>query len=517
MSNLSGVLVLRSLRCPRLRLPASTNPVEVLAVGTLLAFALLLRVYDLGTPSLWMDEAITAEAAKGVLEHGFPVLPSDQSYTRGLLNTYIVAASFKLLGVSEFAGRLPSVAFGTATVAVVYLLGTALGGRRVGIIAAVILAVTDWDIAMSRQARMYAQLEFFFWASLLTAHWFVLKVTWPRGALIAALTLGAILSHEFGFFLPVLFVVLYLLSPRALGDRRSGLIALAVAAPVVAAMAATLFLLHGLDIARDVLRGPANYSDQYFLVLRDELGPLLFLAAVGTGVLAVVRWRTGLFLAVAAALPFYVLSVHVYLFATRYLHFLMPVYALFGAFALDFVGRSYPRLFRNAGGLRMTLLANVGVAVLLALVLVSEQFTLAPKTEYDLGFHAPQPPFKEAADVLRSSIEEGDVVVAAWTPLTHYYLGQVDYWLAFDVLGIGTGENINAKTGLEVYTGAIPVKDRAELGAVRVGHLRGWVVLDDTVWSTMALADRDFLDEGFSRMHGGPFEALLVWSWDDGP
>ena len=519
MSNLSGALVGRTLR--RVHWPPSAAlSAEVLAIGALLAVAFMLRAYDLGVPSLWMDEAITAEAAKGVLEHGLPILPSEQSYTRGLLNTYIVAASFQLFGVSELAGRLPSLLFGTATVFLVYLLGSALGGRRVGLIAAVVVALTDWDIAMSRQARMYVQLEFFFWASLLAAHHFLRDLTWRRGLVLALLTVAAMLSHEFAFFLPVLFVVLYLLDPSSIATRRRAVIAVLAVVPALVAMALTLFLLHGLDIARDVLTGPANYSGQYLLVLREELGPALPLAVAGAAVLFFTRWRVGLFLTVAVLLPFYLLSVHVFLFASRYLHFLMPAYALLVAFALDYVAYAYQRFVSpasaNPSG-RTAMPANALVALLLVLVLVaSEQFTLAPKTHYDLGFHAPQPAFKEAAGALRTSIGTGDVVVAAWTPLAHFYLGRVDYWFAFDVLGIGADENVNAETGREVYTGALPLKNRAELEAVHLRFPRGWVVLDRTVWTAMDPADRDFLDDALTRVRGEPFGKMMVWSWDTG-
>jgi uncharacterized membrane protein len=485
-------------------------------MGLLLAFAFLLRAYDLGTPSLWMDEAITAVAAQGVLDHGLPMLPSGEPYHRGLLNTYVVAAFFGALGVSELAGRLPSVFFGTATVGVVFLLGSALGGRRVGVVAAVIMAFSTWDITWSRQARMYAQLELFVWGSFLAAHWFMARMTWRRGAAVAALTVGAILSHEFAIVLPVLLVVYFLLSSprvgRGLGaDLGSRLTVLLAIVPALAVIAVTMLRLRIIDMGR-VIQSEANYAGQYYEVFVEELGPVFYLAIAGTAVLLASRWRIGLFLALAAGLPFYVLSFHVYLFASRYLHFVMPALVILAAFAIDFAVRMLWRYARPIWPVTGALPALVTALVLIAVMAPSPQFTFAPRTRYDLGSHAPQPAFKEAAATMRPYMEKGDVVVSAWTPLTQFYLGRVDYWLVWDIVGIGSDAAIS-ESGREVYSGATPLGRVGDLEAVYTEHPRGWLVVDDIVWERLDAAYRTFLNENLSRMHGESFRSVQVWSW----
>ena len=69
----------------------------------------------LGQGTMGRDEARLALAARAILEHGYPLLPGGLVYTRGLLPSYLEAASFGLLGVSDQSARLPSLVAGTTT------------------------------------------------------------------------------------------------------------------------------------------------------------------------------------------------------------------------------------------------------------------------------------------------------------------------------------------------------------------------------------------------------------------
>ena len=125
-------------------------------IFALTAIGFYFRFNNLGDRSFWFDEAVTSYAAIGLLEHGTPVLPSGVVYNRALLNTYLIALSFKTFGISEFSARIVSVIFGTLTIPLVYLLGKELG-RHTGLIAALIIAFSAFEILWAREARMYAQ------------------------------------------------------------------------------------------------------------------------------------------------------------------------------------------------------------------------------------------------------------------------------------------------------------------------------------------------------------------------
>ena len=52
-----------------------------------------LRIYSLSYQSFWIDEVFSVNAAKGILEHGYPFLESGVVYARDVLHTYLLAFS----------------------------------------------------------------------------------------------------------------------------------------------------------------------------------------------------------------------------------------------------------------------------------------------------------------------------------------------------------------------------------------------------------------------------------------
>jgi len=57
----------------------------------------ILRIYDLGNQSLWLDEAISSIAAIAFLEKGEPVLPSGIFYGVAILNTFLIKNSLTII------------------------------------------------------------------------------------------------------------------------------------------------------------------------------------------------------------------------------------------------------------------------------------------------------------------------------------------------------------------------------------------------------------------------------------
>jgi uncharacterized membrane protein len=62
----------------------------------------------------------------------------------------------RIFGFSEVAIRMPSVLFGVITIYILYLLGKEIFSRKVGLIAALLLAVNPLHIYYSQEARVYS-------------------------------------------------------------------------------------------------------------------------------------------------------------------------------------------------------------------------------------------------------------------------------------------------------------------------------------------------------------------------
>lgn len=77
---------------------------------------------------------------------------------------WLTVPSIALLGLNEFAVRLPAALVGITTVWVLYKLGAAFYDERVGLLAALFLAISPWHMQVSRYAEGSPLLPLFFCA-----------------------------------------------------------------------------------------------------------------------------------------------------------------------------------------------------------------------------------------------------------------------------------------------------------------------------------------------------------------
>ena len=146
------------------------------AIGLLCVTAagFALRVYRLGELGFSGNEDYLVLSVRGILHGGLPVFPSGVLYPRALPQSYLTALLVQFTTFNEFYLRLPSVLLSTASVPLVGCFGRRLFNPAVGLVAAALLAVSDWDVEMARIARMYSPLAFLV---LLTMFLFYLAVT----------------------------------------------------------------------------------------------------------------------------------------------------------------------------------------------------------------------------------------------------------------------------------------------------------------------------------------------------
>ncbi|WP_300161543.1 glycosyltransferase family 39 protein [Solidesulfovibrio sp.] len=145
-------------RDARLPAPAAWEWAIVCA-ATLLG--LWLRLFALDVVGLWWDEFVTLGRAAWPLADMLPSLafqgPSDVSLDSSPpLFHLLVHAALRVLPATDATVKLPSLAAGTLTIPVVWLLGRRLFSRETGLAAAVVCAVSLFPIHYSREARPYA-------------------------------------------------------------------------------------------------------------------------------------------------------------------------------------------------------------------------------------------------------------------------------------------------------------------------------------------------------------------------
>lgn len=106
------------------------------------------------------DEAASGYNAYSILKTGrdewgkllpFPVIESFGDWKLEV-NIFLTVISEAVLGLNEFATRLPAAVIGISAVFVTYLLAKKIFDKKTGLVAALLLAISPWHITASRHA-----------------------------------------------------------------------------------------------------------------------------------------------------------------------------------------------------------------------------------------------------------------------------------------------------------------------------------------------------------------------------
>ncbi|MBK8905280.1 MAG: glycosyltransferase family 39 protein [Anaerolineaceae bacterium] len=117
-----------------------------------------LRLLLLGTKGMWLDETFSVWLAnQSVVEMLQWTVKIDQHPP---LYYYLLHYWIALVGDTPYYARLLSVLFGTGTIPMIYLIGKRLSGVMVGLVAAVFLALSPFNIYYAQETRMYTLLTF---------------------------------------------------------------------------------------------------------------------------------------------------------------------------------------------------------------------------------------------------------------------------------------------------------------------------------------------------------------------
>jgi uncharacterized membrane protein len=133
----------------------------------LILIGLILRLYNLGKESLWIDEIEGS------------ILTAKQSITYILnpnidmpINAYHIILHYwmQIFGQSAFSVRFPALIFGMLSIFAIYKLGRVLFNQEIGLLSALILAISPFQIHYSQEAKPYSLLMLL---SLISTYYFV--------------------------------------------------------------------------------------------------------------------------------------------------------------------------------------------------------------------------------------------------------------------------------------------------------------------------------------------------------
>ena len=451
-----------------------------LAMLLLVLVAFALRVHRLDYQALRGDEAFAYLFAQQPLREMLPSLATIEPHPPLYYATLHLWTS--LLGQGEFAARFLSVLVSILMIPMIYRLGSALCGAKVGWLAALLGSINPFLIWHGQDVRMYSMLA---WMGLGSVLLFSLAL--ERGSKsgekslwggYVILTIGALYVHYFSLFILAIenltFLCLYLFSsrrrreetndsPAALdvepgskqcpephrraveGRQRHLLGRWCVTQAVIAVLYVPWLLYVGkflLGHTKDWIEpvGPFSFWRRFFVVyslgttISEDRAILLvwaFVIAFVLGCYGLVRLpreravTLGTYLFLPAA-GIWLISLFRPIFDERYLIIVAPAYCIFLALGLGILfQRRCPEpvegMGRLPGRMAQRFVSVVAGGLLLALMLASSGYSLF--NHFYVPAYAKSPDWRALVATLRQQSAPGDLVIHNYPdPALQYYL-----------------------------------------------------------------------------------------------
>ena len=166
-------------------------------------------------PLLEPDEGRNAEVGREMLTSGDWITPRYDSLAyldKPAAYFWMVSASFRALGVSELAARLPSALMGCLTMLLVWFLARRMFGNSVGLWAGIVFATCPLAIVLAREVIFDMTLTFFITLAL-TAFWLAENAKfsnlWFDVLMFAAMGVAIITKGPVGVLVPLLSILVY--------------------------------------------------------------------------------------------------------------------------------------------------------------------------------------------------------------------------------------------------------------------------------------------------------------------
>lgn len=414
---------------------------EIILLSAILIFAVFIRVYSLGNPPLWIDESISAEASKNILEKGMPVFDSGLLYDRAYVFHYL-QAFFLLFSQSEFFARLVSVIFGILTVVLAYLIGKEYS-KSGGIFCALFMSVFFLEVFFSRQARFYQMFQFMFFLSLYLLYKSRLKEKYLYFAIIAMFL--AYDTQIQALILAPFFILHILLWNKKKWLAVFPLILLVLKLMPVLGLAPALS--SGVDSSTESLF--INYASEYF-DYASNMNYMLILFVPGL-IWSFAKKKRFTLLLILPSLAALIGTFSLQTFALRYIYVFVFPLVLFSSLLLSFTYERYGKILLIAAMALLILPSNMFFPYTYVNVLKPIDYNMNDES-------APETNYKLIPQNLAAEIRASDAALISLFSLdAEFYLRKPDYAIPFSMDGRGNDQiSYNSSDGRAVdrYSGA---------------------------------------------------------------
>jgi 4-amino-4-deoxy-L-arabinose transferase-like glycosyltransferase len=185
-------------------------------IGVLIASLIVLA--SMGTYTNW-DAQTEFEAASSVVTRGFPYVTTGLMIDQPPFAFYMTAPVLQVFGLSYANGVGFVTTLGLGCVALVYVLGTVLYGKKTGLVAAALFGVVPWQVFMARTYLIDVQYMFLSLLFLLAGIYAVKRKSEKLLAVSGILFALAFLTKLFSIFLLIPLLLAVLLKGKETGFK----------------------------------------------------------------------------------------------------------------------------------------------------------------------------------------------------------------------------------------------------------------------------------------------------------
>jgi len=183
-------------------------------LGLILLLGMMLRLYNLGTESYWIDEMSTVVEGQQSIQQLLASGRLDQPPAYYLPFHFWV----QFFGTTEVSTRSFSTLTGIGSIILIYLIGRELFGKSVGLLSAFLMSISQFQVYYSQQARYYGFFEFL---TLLSFLFFILALSSKRRIYFMLYWMSSVImvySHAYGLFILVAQGIFFILQWKKYKD-----------------------------------------------------------------------------------------------------------------------------------------------------------------------------------------------------------------------------------------------------------------------------------------------------------
>ena len=522
---------------------------NVFAYGCLFVIVLLcvgLRLANIDTRSLSIDEATLASFVAGVIERGYPyiyVSTAEVPLATYELVPYFLALSTLLGGeFNEFYLRLPALLFSTGTLILIFFICKKQFGLLSAVIASTLMAVSTWSIFWSQNAFHPAQTQFFSLIYVMVIQRLLLE---ERVRLLTVLAVWVTFTVTYlswegaGFLLPVTAVMALIIKRKDLGwvfQWNIWLMVFLVVLTVVAQGVRRITLqephlmlgsgkgdvsLPQLGFLNDSW-DPGFYFLNFFGMETHLLTGFLFLL----GIYYFVKRQELRFFYLYFMMTMFCLSNFLLFYNAHYLFFIYSFFVIsLGAILSFFIQDLLLWSKQTQSGLVLGLAGfSVSVLVLLCFTTMNSQVVkfydfgnaghLGVRMDYRDGLVGPD--YRRLSETLRNQRRVSDRVISMAPMPTKLYSGVApDYFLQTVTNRKVVYDNkIDTPFYRDKFLGTVVLRSVDELKDVLTRYDRVWMMASP--WNALSLVvdaeTLEFLNENMTVVDESYDSRLLLWS-----